>query len=231
VISTGQRKPALKKILSILGLLIGLVALIASISFYLGYVNYYRYQEEKKSIKSLESDFESLEARLEQAVRFYPLPVFYSELGWLRLQRAMGEIEFGLPERSGQFLDSSREALKEAISKNPVDHSFFWELSKVYFLYNYPLLTYAEKGRLLCQEAVRRHPYNDFLLINVAIVFVEQWPLLESSEKDWLRDSLQRLIAVDSGFIKRLKNKWRQNYKETRSLELKLAELGLESLD
>ncbi len=231
MISGRQRRPTIKKILAIFGMLIGLVALITSISFYFGFVNYYRYQEEKKSIRSLERDFQSLEARLEQAARFYPLPAFYSELGWLRLQRAMGEIEFGLPERSGEFLDGAKEALKEAIAGNPVDHSSFWELSKVYFLYNYPLLTYAEKGRLFCQEAVRRHPYNEFLVINVTIVFVEQWPLLESSEKEWLRDCLQRMIAIDAGFIKRLKNKWRQNYKETKSLELKLGELGLDSLD
>lgn len=226
MISGGQKKPAAGKIFSILGLLTGLLAVLASIWFYLGFWNYFRYQEEKQNIRSLESDFKTLEARLKQAVGFYPMPLFYSELGWLRLQRAMAEIEFGVPERSSQFLDSSEEALKKAIWGNPVDYSLFWELSKAYFLYNYPQLTYAEKGRLLCQEAVRRHPYNEFLMTNVVMVFFEQWPLLESSDKEWLKENLQRLMAVNPGYMDKLKNKWRQNYKETGSLELKLAELG-----
>jgi len=203
-----------------------LLVLAASIAFYSGYHNYFLYQEEWKTIRSLERNFPELEARLKTAVRYYPLPVFYAELGQLRLQRAMAEIEFGQAERSEPFLDGSREALQRAGAGNPVDYSFFWELSKVYFLYNYPLLTYAEKGRLLCREALRRHPYNEFLFLNIALVFFEQWPLLESGEKEWLRQNLNRITAADPDFINKLKRRWRQNYKETQSLESRLAELG-----
>lgn len=219
-------QPAGKRVLILLALAGGLLALAASVLFYSGYQNYFLYRGDRKNIKSLESNFPGLEYRLEKAVRYYPLPAFYAELGRLRLQRAMAEIEFGQAERGEPFLDGAREALQRAIAGNPVDHSFFWELSKVYFLYNYPLLTYAEKGRLLCREALNRHPYNEFLFLNIALVFMEQWPLLEEMEKDWLRQNLGRIMAADPGFLDKLKRRWQQNYKETQSLESRLAELG-----
>ncbi|MDI6698452.1 MAG: hypothetical protein QME85_05885 [Candidatus Saccharicenans sp.] len=222
----GGKMPAGKRSLILLGLALSLLALAASIGFYFGYRNYYRYQEDRGKIRSLERDFPALEVRLKTAVRYYRLPVFYAELGRLRLQRAMAEIEFGQAEQSEPFLDEAREALRRAAAGNPVDYSFFWELSKVYFLYNYPLLTYAENGRLLCREALRRHPYNEFLFLNIALVFFEQWPLLEPSEKEWLQQNLDRITAADPGFLDKLKRRWRQSYKETGSLESRLAELG-----
>ncbi len=221
-----SRKPAGKKLIILLALMGSLLVLALSIAFYAGYWNYFRYQEARRNIRSLESNFPGLEVRLEQAVRYYPLPVFYAELGRLRLQRAMAEVEFGQAEKSESFLDGAREALQRAVAGNPVDHSFLWELSKIYFLYNYPLLTYAEKGRVLCREALRRHPYNEFLFLNVALVFLEQWPLLAEAEKDWLRQNLDRIMAVDPGFLDKLKRRWRENYGETQSLESRLAELG-----
>lgn len=213
------------KIIISLALAGGLLALTASIAFYCGYWNYFRYQETRTRIRSLEREFPILERRLQKATEFYPLPAFYSDLGRLRLQRAMAEIEFGQAERSEVYLDSAREALQKAIAGNPVDHASLWELSKVHFLHNYPLMIYAEKGRQLCREALARHPYNEFLFLNTVLVFLEQWPLLEDEEKNWLGDNLKKITAVNPGFLDRLKRRWRQNYKETQSLEARLAEL------
>jgi hypothetical protein len=215
------------KIICVLALALCLAALTGAISFYLGYRNYYQYQMARQEIKSLEKDFLGLERRLQQAVIFYPLPLFYDQLGQLRLERALAEIEFGLPEKSEGYLDGAREALMTAITSNPVDYSAFWELGKVYFLYNYPLPTYAQKGRDFCREAIRRYPYNGFLNLNVLFVFFNQWPLLEENERDWLREKIQTLSVSNPGFLDKLKNKWRQNYKETTELEIRLKELGL----
>lgn len=211
-----------------LGLICGGLALAASIVFYSGFCLFIRYQEARANMRSLERDFPGLEVRIKNAIRFYPLPAWYAELGRLRLQRAMVEIEFGQPEKVEPYLDEAREALRRAVAGNPLDYSFFWELSKVYFLYNYPLLTYSDKGRLLCRESLRRHPYNEFLFLNILMVFFEQWPLLEPEEKDWLQTNLRRIMASDAGFLDKLKRRWRQNYKETRDLESRLSELGLQ---
>lgn len=215
-----------QKIAIFLGIAITLLSLLASASFYLGFFHYYKYREERQNLTSLERDFPKLEARLNLAVRFYPLSLFSTELGRLRMLRGLAEVEFGLPEKSEKYLDGAREALRRSMSDNPVDYSCFWELSKVYFLYNYPLLTYADKGRLLCRQAVERHPYNEFLNLNVCLVFFEQWLLLEKEEKDWLRENLQRLGGRNPGFLDRLKNKWQQNYGQLNGLEPKLRELG-----
>jgi len=219
--------PVIRRIIVFLALAVGFLTLAASVSFYLGFRNYYLYQEDKRKVRSLERDFPKLEARLERAVRFYPLSHFKTELGRLRLQRAMAEIEFGLPEKRESYLDEARGVLKEALAGNPVDYAILWELSKVYFLYNYPLMTYADKGRWLCREAVQRAPFNEFLMLNVLIVFFEQWPLLEPTEKNWLKENIRRIQVSNPGFLDRLRNKWWQNYQETRSLEIRLSELGL----
>lgn len=219
-------KPAGKRRGLILALIFCFSAVVASVFFYLGFLNFSQYQGERQKIRSLERDFPRLERKLEMAIKFYPLPLFYEELGKLRVERAMAEIEFGSPEKSEPYLDQAREALEKAVSGNPINYSSFWELSKVYFLYNYPLLTYAEKGRNLCREAIKRHPYNEFLNLNVLIIFFEQWPLLNQEEKDWLKAQLVFVQAVDSGFLTQLKRRWQQNYRETSSLEKKLKELG-----
>jgi len=210
-------------------LVVALGALFFSICFYCGYWNFYRFQREKQEIRSLERDFNRLENRLQKAVNFYPHPLFLTELGRLRILRAMAEIEYGEREASEPYLDGAAASLKKGVWLNPVDHTLFWEMSKVYFLYNYPLLTYAPKGRLLCREAVRRHPFNEFLVVNVLVVFLEQWSLLEPEEKTWVQETLNGLLSVNPGFLGRLKARWRQSYRETSSLIEKLAELGMKA--
>ncbi|MDI6845212.1 MAG: hypothetical protein QME28_03650 [Candidatus Saccharicenans sp.] len=217
----------MQKIATVLAMAGGLLALTASVFLYCGYWHYYRYQEAIRNVRSLEREYPALEKRLRAVVNCYPLSVFYYELGRLHLRRAMAEVEFYQAQNSDIYLDKAREALLRAVEGNPLDHSFLWELSKVYFLYNYPIMTYAEKGRLICREALRRYPYNEFLFLNIALIFFEQWPLLEQSEKEWLAESLKRMIGADPRFIDRLRNRWRQSYRETRTLDARLAELKL----
>jgi len=215
------------KVIYVLAVVVCLASLVGAISFFLGYSSYYQYQMARQEIKSLEKDFPDLERKLKQGVHFYPLPLFYEQLGRLRLERALAEIEFGIPEKSDGYLDEAREALITAIKGNPVDYPSFWELAKVYFLYNYPLPTYAQKGRDFCREAIRRYPCNEFLNLNVLFVFFSQWSLLEENERDWLRERIQNLSASNPRFLDKLKNKWRENHKEAADLEIRLKNLGL----
>ncbi|MGC8746496.1 MAG: hypothetical protein ACP5SQ_07715 [Candidatus Saccharicenans sp.] len=208
-------------------LVISFLALVASLFFYLGYHYFYGYQKEMTNIKSLEHDFPRLEKKLKAAIRCYPWPAFQTELGRLYLLRAMAEIEFGRVEKSGEFLDKARAALGKSISENPLDYAPFWELSKIYFLYDYPLPIYASTGRNICREAVRRYPANEFLNLNVLFVFFEQWDLLEPAEKDWVKSRLLELKAANSGFLDQLKKKWQQNHGETTTITGRLKEIGL----
>jgi tetratricopeptide (TPR) repeat protein len=223
-VETGMKKRNFKLFISLVMIFI---ALLASISFYIGYFFYYRYQNDLKNIRNLEKDFPRLEKQLSLAIKFYPLPSFQVELGRLYLLRAMAEIEYGQADKSNPYLDRAEAILKEAISANPLDYDSFWELSKVYFLYNYPLLTYATKGRNICRQAVKRYPANEFLNLNVLFVFFEQWELLEAGEKDWMKSRIVNLQASDSQFLEKLKRKWYENYREAATLESRLKELGL----
>lgn len=204
-----------------------LLGIIFSTLSYYAYHQYYSYLEARRNMRSLERDFTRLESRLTRAVRVYPLPLFWLELGKVFLWRAMAEVEFGEPPGSLPFLDQARQALVKAIEGQPVDYEAFWELSKVYFLYNYPAPVYADKARKLCQEAVRRHPYDEFINLNVLMVFFEQWDLLGEAEKTWVKDRIKLLSSEEASFLDRLKARWRAYHHETRTLELRFQELGL----
>ncbi|MBC7364466.1 MAG: hypothetical protein H5U07_08000 [Candidatus Aminicenantes bacterium] len=217
----------MKKSLKLLLIFLCLLGIVLSSLFYFAYHQYYRYLETRKNIRSLERDFEQLRIPLARTTRFYPLPVFWLETGKLYVSRAMAEVEFGDPVKAIPYLEQANQALIRAVQGCPVDYEAFWELSKVYFLYNYPVPVYADKGRKLCQEAIRRHPYNEFINLNVLMVFFEQWPLLEAREKAWVKDRIRIMTGVDAAFIDKLKGRWWAYHRETKTLESRLGELGL----
>ena len=212
-----------KKILLIIVCLAGLTV---SVSSYLGYYCYNLYQSERRTMRSLERDFEQLQAPLQKAVNWYPSPEFYLELGRLRLLRAMAEIEFGQPEESDLYLSQAAEVLKRAIYLRPVDYAAFWELSKVYFLMNYPVPVYADRGRQLGWEAIKRAPHDEFLISNALVVFFEQWLLLSEEEKTSVKQKIKDMEMANPGFLERFKKKWRTGHGDETELALYLRELG-----
>jgi hypothetical protein len=223
VTDLAKTRPRWKKIFL---LIICLAGLAVSVCSYLGHYHFSLYQSEKKTMRSLERDFEKLQLKLQQAVRYYPSPELYLELGRLRLLRAMAEIEFGQPEKSESYLGQALEALKQAVYLRPVDYAAFWELSKVYFLLNYPLLVYADKGRELCWEAINRAPHDEFLLSNTLVVFIEQWLLLSEQEKMKIQQVIKGQEAANPGFLDRFKRKWPGGQAEKEELASRLKELG-----
>ncbi|HRD02850.1 MAG TPA: hypothetical protein PLP57_09475 [Candidatus Saccharicenans sp.] len=206
--------------------IICLASLVASTCSYLGYYHFNLYESEKRSMRSVERDFEKLQGTLQKAVSWYPSPEFYLELGRLRLLRAMGEIEFGQPEESEFYLNQASEALKRAVYLRPVDYAAFWELSKAYFLMNYPLPIYADKGRQLCWEAIKRAPHDEFLVSNALVVFFEQWLLLSEEEKTNIEQKIKDMEVGNPGFLERFKRKWRIGHGEETEFTLRLKELG-----
>ncbi|MDD8020660.1 MAG: hypothetical protein PHU81_05695 [Acidobacteriota bacterium] len=207
-------------------LILCLAGIAASTCFYLGYYHYNLYQSEKQTMRSLERDFEQLQIKLQKAVKWYSSPDFYLELGRLRLFRAMAEIEFGQPEKNEFYLGQALEVLKQAVCLRPVDHAPFWELSKVYFLTNFPLPVYADRGRELCWEAIKRAPLDEFLATNVLVVFFEQWLLLSAEEKAKIKEKIKELEEANPGFLERFKRKWATAYGGGKELAVHLQELG-----
>jgi hypothetical protein len=223
VTDLAKSRPGWKKIFLLIVCLAGLAVSVCS---YLGHYHFSLYQSEKMKMRSLERDFEKLQGKLQRAVSWYPSPEFYLELGRLRLLRAMAEIEFGQPEKSESYLGQASEALKRAIFLRPVDYAAFWELSKVYFLMNYPLPVYADKGRELCWEAINRAPHDEFLLSRTLVVFFEQWLLLSEQEKMKIQQVIKGQEAANPGFLDRFKRKWPGGQAEKEELASRLKELG-----
>jgi len=219
-----KRKVALTKIgLSILLALLGLALVTKE---YLGFHYYYQYKAQRQAARSIEQVFSSLEKNLSRARRFSQQPLFYQELGRLYLEMAMAENEFGSAARRDEFLLRAEESLKQQIEANPVDSRAFYNLGKVYLLFNFPLLTYADKGRPCLRRALELKPADEFLNLNIIYIYLAQWELLNSEDREFLARQLSFIEARTPDFKDRLRRRWRENFPSTDLLEERLAFLS-----
>lgn len=209
-------------------LLVGAAAgmILAAAAHYLGYHHYHRYREARAAAVSIERSFPEFEGRLSKAVRFSKNPLFYKELARVYLEMALAENEFGAPERRDAYLDRAGEALREQVRRNAADAFAFFEMGKVYMLYNFPLLTYAHKGRLYFRRAVELRPADEFLNMNVLFIFLTQWDDLEEEEKRFVYRQLAMMHENNSRFIPGLERRWKQNVGDMERLREIISEMG-----
>ncbi|MEW5902334.1 MAG: hypothetical protein AB1715_12790 [Acidobacteriota bacterium] len=193
---------------------------------YLGYHSFYEYKRERAAAESLEQSFPQLERNLKRAVAFSKNPLFLKELGRLYLEKALAENEFGTAAGRDAFCDLARESLEKLIRANPADGSAYFELGKVYLLYNFPLLTYAEKGRACLRRALELKPADEFLSLNILYIFLAQWDLLAKEEKEFAGGRLKEQAAANKSFMDRLRRRWEENSGTAGGLESILSALG-----
>jgi len=205
----------------------GLIAALLALATkeYLGFHFYYQYKKEREEARSIEQAFSSLEKKLKLALKFSGQPLFFQELGRLYLEKAMAENEFGSPARRDEFLLKAEMSLKEQIRRNPVDARAFYNLGKIYLLYNFPLLTYADRGRACLRRALELKPADVFLNVNVIYMYLAQWELLTDDEKSFLARQLRSIEARTPDFRDRLRRRWRENFPSTDLLEERLFQL------
>jgi len=217
----------LKKMIGF-GVAAAMLALAAA--HYLGRHWYYEYKRERAAAESLERSFPELERNLKRAAALSKNPLFFKELGRLYLEMALGENEFGTAAGRDAFCDLAREKLENSIRANPVDGSAYFELGKVYLLYNFPLLTYAEKGRVYLRRALELKPADEFLSLNILYIFLTQWDLLAKEEKEFTGGRLNEQAAANESFMDRLRRRWGENFGTAAGLEPILRAIG-HSLD
>jgi len=193
---------------------------------YLGYHYYYGFQEEIGRAKSIESSFLRLESLLEKAVRFSGNPLFRKELGRLYFERALGENQFGSPERRDHFLDLSRESLVRAANGNPLDAFALYDLGRVYLLYNYPLLTYLDKAKAYFRRALELNPADEFLNVNIVFIYLTQWEFLSGEEKDYVLGRISEAKAACPDFVPKLRKRCREELGDEAKLEAVLDAAG-----
>ena len=182
---------------------------------YFGYEYFYRYTAAREQATNLKGSFGALEPQLRRAISFSGNPLFYQELGRLYLEMALAENKFGTPERRDEYLDQARESLEKLIRRNPLDPFGYYELGKVYILYNFPLLTYATKGRTYLRKAVDIRPLDKDLNVNVIHAYLAQWDKLSAAERDFVYAAVSRNLETNVHFFPRLLALWMSEYKDS----------------
>jgi tetratricopeptide (TPR) repeat protein len=186
---------------------------------YLGHRFFKQYQAVRARAKSIESGFPEMERNLKRAVAFYGNPVFHHELGRLYLERAVVENEFGTEENRDSFLDRAAGAIGRALANNPIDASAFYDLGRVYMLYNDPVPIYQDKARRFFRRALELDPADEFLNANILFIFLAQWDSLDKGETAFLTERLKAAPEIGPGILPRIRKLWTASFGDTGRLK------------
>jgi hypothetical protein len=226
--SGGRGEAALAKMKASLMLAGTAGLLFLAVKHNLGFLYLNKYEAARKAVaeggQSLMSGFPEFERLLQKAGRYSNNPIFYREAGLLYLGMAAAEnMEAGKEERDARrdaLLDRAREAFVEQIKANPADAQGYYYLGKVYLLYNYPLVTYGDKGRMFLRKTLSLKPHN--LLFNQSVIFdfLLMWDGLTEEEKAWIMKWLKTVWVTNAGaFYPELKKRWEKDIKNLAALK------------
>jgi hypothetical protein len=91
-------------------------------------------------------------------------------------------------------------------------------------LYNHPLLTYAARGRDYFRKALALQPADEFMNVNALTLFLGQWALLDSAEREDVWRRRAGALERNEGFLSGVRNLWRQTYGNLKGLRAIYAE-------
>ena len=208
----------MKPLIKLFAIAVAAALFVLAARAYLGYRYFYSYVAGREEATNLEGSFEALEPQLKRAVSFSRNPLFYQEMGRLYLEMALAENKFGTPEKRDEYLDRARESLEGLIRRNPLEAFGYYELGKVYMLYNYPLLTYAAKGRTYLRKALEMRPVDEDLNVNVLYAYLAQWDRLGAAERDFVYAAVGRNLETDANFFPRVLALWTSEFKDSPKL-------------
>jgi len=148
---------------------------------------------------------------LRRAVWFAPRRAYLEALG-ASARRGLGREPVREPGEARRAPRQGAGRSAEGDREYPAAAFGYYNLGRVYMLYNYPLLTYAARGRDYFRKALVLQPADEFINVNVLTLFLGQWALLEGEEKEdaWRRlaDALER----NEGFLRGIRDLWKQTY-------------------
>ena len=203
----------------VVGLALAITLFVLAGRFYMGYRYYDKYRAVRKEARSIQGNFLEMENCLLKAIRFSANPAFYEELGRLNLERALAENDFGTAEKRDAYLDKSLATLGTLLRRNPGNAAACYEMGKAYLLYNYPLLTYQEKSRLLFRKTLELKPADEFFNLNIIYTFFVQWDSLQEAEKTFALKQLRRMETNDPKFLNKLGARWQEGGGSQEKLE------------
>ena len=202
-----------KRIFAVIAIALGLVVLLfLAARDYTGSYYYGKFRQARERAKSVQSELDRLEIYLNKAVHFAPRRAYFEAKGSLYLDMALSENQFGSEEKRDEFLDKAKEVFERQISMYPASAFAYYSLGRTSMLYNFPLLTYAAKGRAYFRKALFLQPSDEFLNINILTVILSQWDLLTTEEKDDLHNRLESVLSRNEAFVNKINNLWKKDY-------------------
>jgi O-antigen ligase len=205
--------------------LLALGLFVAAFHDFRGFQYLGQYRRARSEARSVERAFPALEALLEKAVNASPRADFRIELARLYTEMARVANDAARDEEREAFCDRAVSAYERAIAANPVHALTYYETGLVYLLSNYPLMTYADRGKIYFRKALELKPADDFLNLNVIFLYFNWWMTLEDAEKAYATGLYRRAVARDPGFNAKLEARWKQSFKTADRLAAVLAEL------
>jgi hypothetical protein len=185
------------------------------------------YRDERAGARSVQSAFPELEGLLRRATGWSANPEIEKELGRLDLEMARAENEAENGERRDVQCDRAVEAYGAVIARDPIDSSAHYEMGMTYLLYNYPLMTYADKAKLYFRKALELNPSDEFLNLNILYFYLTAWDGLGDEERDYTRARLQKIRAADPAFMPQLEQRWTQQFGSLDKLKSILRDFGV----
>ena len=201
----------MRKFKKIFHLSAAFLLLVFATKEFLGYHYYYRYRALRKTASSIEGSFPDLEKTLKKALKFSKNPLVFKALARIHLEMALGENEFGSPEQRDVHLDFSQEYLLKLIGRNPIDPFAYYEMGKVYMLYNYPLCTYLNKATVFFEKSLELKPADEFLNSNISFMYLTKWDMLSIEDQKFILKTIGQFWEKSESFILQLSARWEKN--------------------
>jgi tetratricopeptide (TPR) repeat protein len=216
--SAGAGGGATQWIRPVIGAAVAIGLFVFAARQFLGFHYMGRYQDARAEARSVQSAFPELEGLLTKAVSFSGRPEIGKELGRLEVEMARAENEAGKSEERDQFCDRAVASYAAVIARSPIDSFAHYEMGMAYLLYNYPLMTYADKAKLFFRRALELNPADEFLNLNILFYYLTAWDGLGDEERESMAKQLKTIRSADPAFMPQLQERWKQQFGTTDAL-------------
>ena len=154
-------------------------------------------------------------------------PELRKELARLDLEMARAENESGREEKRDSYCDLAVANYTAVMARNPIDSFACYEMGMTYLLYNYPMMTYADKAKLFFRKALELNPADEFLNLNILYYYLTAWDGLGDEDRTYAGERVRRIRSADPAFMPQLEQRWTQQFGSTATLAAILADIGV----
>jgi len=115
-------------------------------------------------------------------------------------------------EQTNAILDRSEAAFKRLLRTTPVRASAWYDLGRVYLLYDFPVLPYRRKARSCLRRAMELAPADAYFNVNGLFVFLTEWSSIGDDEREFVRTRLEAFERFYPEFANSIRRMWKQNF-------------------